>query len=120
MANVSKEKLVAKITRGQMREDIPEFKAGDTISVSYKVVEGKKARVQTFTGVCLRVRGKLNSRSFILRKESNGVGIEKTFPMHSPQIVKVSVIKSGKVRRAYISYMRKRSGKSARIEETNK
>jgi len=113
MAMINKNKVLDKIVRGQMRDDIPEFRAGDTVSVSYKIVEGKKARVQTFTGVCLRVRGVKNATTFILRKEN---GVEKTFPMHSPSIVKVTVDKKGKVRRAYISYMRKRSGKSARIE----
>lgn len=117
MAKIDKQKILNKIILGQMRDDIPNFKAGDTVSVSYKIIEGKKARIQTFTGVCLRVRGKGNSKSFILRKEN---GVEKTFPMHSPQIVKVNVDKKGKVRRAYISYMRKRSGKSARIAEQNK
>lgn len=117
MANVYNKKVLTKICMGQVRDDIPEFKAGDTVSVSYKIVEGKKARVQTFTGVCLRIRGAMNSKTFILRKEN---GVEKTFPMHSPQIVKVVVDKKGKVRRAYISYMRKRSGKSARIAEANK
>ncbi|MCQ2956811.1 MAG: 50S ribosomal protein L19 [Mycoplasmoidaceae bacterium] len=114
MAKINKQKILNRIIRGQMRDDLPKFKAGDTISVSYKIIEGKKARIQTFTGVCLRVRGKGNSQSFILRKEN---GVEKTFPMHSPQIAKIEINKRGKVRRAYISYMRKRSGKSARIAE---
>jgi len=117
MAKINKEKVLNKICLGQVRDDIPEFKAGDTVAVSYKIVEGKKARIQTFTGVCLRIRGSMNSKTFILRKEN---GVEKTFPMHSPQIVKVAVVKKGKVRRAYISYMRKRSGKSARIAEEGK
>lgn len=117
MAKINKEKILDKVTKGQLRDDIPAFRAGDTISVSYRVQEGKKARIQTFSGVCLRVRGARNSKTFILRKEN---GVEKTFPMHSPQIVKVTVTKQGKVRRAYISYMRKRSGKSARIEAANK
>ncbi|XQP55209.1 MAG: 50S ribosomal protein L19 [Mycoplasmoidaceae bacterium] len=117
MAKIDKQKILNRIIRGQMRDDLPNFKAGDTISVSYKIMEGKKARIQTFTGVCLRVKGSGNSKTFLLRKEN---GVEKTFPMHSPQIVKINVDKKGKVRRAYISYMRKRSGKSARIAETNK
>ena len=117
MAKINKQKILNKIIMGQMRDDIPNFKAGDTISVSYKIIEGKKARIQTFTGVCLRIRGQKNSRTFILRNEE---GVERTFPMHSPTIVKVVVVKKGKVRRAYISYMRKRSGKSARIQESSK
>ncbi len=120
MAKVSATKILNKIKRGQMRKDLPNFRAGDTVSVSYKIVEGKKARIQTFTGVCLRKRGHMNSQSFILRKESNGVAIEKTFATHSPTIVKIVVNKKGKVRRAYISYMRHRSGKSARIKQQNK
>ncbi len=114
MAKVKAGKILDKIARGQMRDDLPEFRPGDTISVSYKILEGKKARIQTFTGVCLRIRGKMNSKSFILRKEN---GVEKTFPLHNPTIVKIVVNKKGKVRRAYISYMRKRSGKSARIKQ---
>ncbi len=117
MAKINKQKILNRIVRGQMRDDIPNFKAGDTVSVSYKIIEGKKARIQTYTGVCLKIRGQGNSRTFLLRKEN---GVEKTFPMHSPQIVKVTVEKRGKVRRAYISYMRKRSGKSARIAEQGK
>lgn len=117
MAKINKQKILNKIVLGQIRDDIPNFKSGDTISVSYKIVEGKKARIQTFTGVCLKIRGKGNSKTFLLRKEN---GVEKTFPMHSPQIVKINIDKKGKVRRAYISYMRKRSGKSARIAEQGK
>lgn len=117
MANVNRQKILKKITDGQLRSDVPDFKAGDTISVCYKIVEGKKARIQTFTGVCLRVRGSANSKTFILRKENC---VEKTFPLHSPHIVKINVDKKGKVRRAYISYMRKRAGKSARIAVQDK
>lgn len=113
MAKINNSKILNKITRGQMKDDIPAFRSGDTISVSYKIVEGKKARIQVFTGVCLRIRGHNNSQTFILRKSN---GVEKTFPMHSPLIVKIEVSKKGKVRRSYISYLRKRSGKLARIE----
>lgn len=113
MAKINNIKILNKITRGQMKDDLPLFRSGDTISVSYKIVEGKKARIQVFTGVCMRIRGHNNSQTFILRKNN---GVEKTFPMHSPLIVKIDVTKKGKVRRSYISYLRKRSGKSARIE----
>ena len=113
MAKINNRKILNKITRGQMKDNLPSFRSGDTISVSYKIVEGKKARIQVFTGVCLRIRGYNNSQTFILRKSN---GVEKTFPMHSPLIVKIDVNKRGKVRRSYISYLRKRSGKSARIK----
>ena len=120
MAKIYKDQIINKIHKSQMREDIPEFKAGDTISVGLKIIEGNKTRVQTFTGVVLKLRGKGTSKTCIVRKETDGVGVEETFAIYSPQIVKIEVLKHGKVRRAYISYMRQRSGKSARIEEKTK
>ncbi|MDR1991759.1 MAG: 50S ribosomal protein L19 [Mycoplasmataceae bacterium] len=116
MTKLNKGAIIRRIERAQMREDLPEFRAGDTVSVHVKIVEGNKTRVQRFDGIVLKITGKKLSRTFTIRKESNGVGVEETFSYHSPLIVKIEVVKKGKVRRAYISYMRKRSGKSARIK----
>ena len=105
------------IEKAQLREDLPEFNAGDTVSVYCKIVEGNKTRVQRFDGIVLRIKGSGLARTFTIRKESYGVGVESTFTYNSPLIVKIEVTKRGKVRRAYITYMRKRSGKTARIKE---
>lgn len=104
------------IQKTQMRDDLPSFGSGDTISVHVKITEGSKTRVQRFEGVVLRVRGSGLGKTFIIRKDSYGIGVEETFSYHSPLIVKILVLKHGKVRRAYISYMRGLSGKSARIK----
>ncbi len=116
MAKLKNREILNDLQKSQLRDDVPEFRSGDTITVHSKIVEGTKTRVQAFTGVVLKIRGEGTSRTFIVRKESNGVGVELTFGLHSPQIVKIDVVKRGKVRRAYISYMRQRSGKSARIK----
>ncbi len=99
-----------------MRFDLPKFCVGDTIEVSEKIIEGKKSRIQKFCGIVLKMCGMNNTSNFILQKESYGVFVEKTFFLHSPQIVRIEVLKLGKVRRAYLSYMRNRKGKSIRIK----
>lgn len=119
MPAINKSSLIKKIESSQMRNDLPLFSAGDTIRVFIKIQEGAKTRIQRIDGVVLRVRGSGSSKSFILRKESDGVGVEQTFQYHSPLIVKIEVVRTGKVRRAYISYMRQRSGKSARVKTAN-
>jgi large subunit ribosomal protein L19 len=116
MTKLNKTAIIRRIERSQIREDLPEFRAGDTVSVYQKIVEGNKTRVQRFDGIVLKITGKDLSKTFTVRKESSGVGVEETFPYHSPLIVKIEVTRRGKVRRAYISYMRQRSGKSARIK----
>lgn len=100
------------------RADIVDFKAGDTVNVHVKIKEGSKERIQQFQGVVLYRRGKgTNGESFSVRKISNGVGVERVFPILSPSIEKIEVIKAGKVRRAKLFYMKGRQGKSARIKE---
>lgn len=100
------------------RPTIPTFKAGDTINVHVKISEGNKERIQLFQGVVLYRRGSgTNGESFSVRKVSNGVGVERIFPLLSPSIDKIEVLKSGKVRRAKLYYMKGRQGKSARIKE---
>ena len=98
------------------REDIPEFKVGDTLRVHVKIIEGQRERIQVFEGYVLkRQHGGVNE-TFTVRKLSNGIGVEKTFPLHSPRIDKIEVVKKGKVRRAKLNYMRQRTGKAARIK----
>ncbi len=100
------------------RESVPAFKAGDTVNVHVKIKEGNKERVQQFQGVVIQRRGKsTNGETFTVRKVSNGVGVERIFPILSPNIDKIEVMKVGKVRRAKIYYMKGRHGKSARIKE---
>jgi len=103
---------------GKIREAIPAFKPGDTINVHVKIKEGNKERVQQFQGVVIQRRGKgTNGESFTVRKVSNGVGVERIFPIVSPSIDKVEVVKEGKVRRAKLYFLKGRQGKAARIKE---
>ncbi|MBN9542405.1 MAG: 50S ribosomal protein L19 [Alphaproteobacteria bacterium] len=95
----------------------PEFKAGDTISVHAKIVEGDNERIQVFEGLCIAVRNKGYASSFVVRKLSHNIGVERIFPLYSPRIDKIVVVKRGRVRRAKLYYMRKLRGKSARITE---
>lgn len=116
MAKINNLQIISSIQSSQMRFDLPEFRVGDTIEVSEKIIEGKKSRIQKFCGIVLKISGTNNSLNFILQKESYGVFVEKTFFLHSPQIVKIEVLKLGKVRRAYLSYMRNRKGRAIRIK----
>ena len=109
--------LVEQITKTQIRSDIPQFKAGDTVKVSLKIVENGKSRIQVFQGVVIARRGSGVSETFIVRKESAGVGVERTFPVNSPSIASIEVIKHGRVRRNKIYFLRDRKGKSARLRE---
>jgi large subunit ribosomal protein L19 len=99
------------------RENIPTFKAGDNVSVSYRIVEGDKERIQIFKGDVINVRGAGTDKMFTVRKMSNGVGVERIFPLHSPFIDSITVNRIGKVRRAKLFYIRELTGKSARIKE---
>ena len=99
------------------QEGMPVFKAGDNVSVSYRIIEGGKERIQLFKGDVINVRGAGTDKMFTVRKMSNSVGVERVFPMHTPFIEKVVVNKVGKVRRAKLFYLRKLTGKSARIKE---
>jgi large subunit ribosomal protein L19 len=99
------------------RTDLPAFRAGDSLKVHVKVVEGNRSRVQVFQGVCLRVQGSGIGRTFTVRKVSFGVGVERTFPMHTPIIDKIEVVTRGDVRRAKLYYLRNLRGKAAKIKE---
>lgn len=109
--------LIEKITASQLRDDIPEFRAGDTIRVHAKIVEGTRERIQIFQGVVIKRHGAGISATYTVRKISNGVGVERTFPVHSPRVAKIEVVRYGRVRRAKLYYLRERTGKSARILE---
>ena len=109
--------LVNEITASQIRKDLPAFKSGDEVKVSVRIVEGNKTRLQVFQGVVICRRGGGVSETFTVRKMSSGVGVERTFPVNSPNVASIVVVRKGKVRRNKITYIRKLSGKSARIKE---
>lgn len=110
-------RLVEEITASQLRSDLPEFKSGDEVKVSVRIIEGNKSRIQVFQGVVIQRRGGGVNATFTVRKVSSGIGVERTFPLHSPSIAGIEVMRKGKVRRNKITYIRKRSGKAARIKE---
>lgn len=109
--------LVNEINASQLRNDLPQFSSGDTLKVSVRITEGEKQRIQIFEGVVIAVQGAGLSRTFTIRKRSTGIGVERIFLLHSPVIAEIEVVKRGKVRRNKIYYLRKLSGKAARIKE---
>ena len=109
--------LVQEITAEQLKNDLPELRTGQTVRVDVKIKEGDKSRIQAFEGIVIRIQGSGIGRTFTVRKLSSGIGVERTFPVNSPVIDKVTVLRQGKVRRARLYYLRGRSGKSARIKE---
>jgi len=109
--------LMSVIEATQIKEDRPDFNAGDTVNVHLRVVEGDKERIQQFEGVCLGRRGSGPNETFTVRKISGGIGVERIFPVHSPRIAEIDVKRRGKVRRSKLFFLRDRSGKSARIKE---
>lgn len=111
--------VIEKIEREQMRIDMPKFKAGDTVKVHFRIIEGEKERIQVFQGAVLRFRNGTTDSTFTVRKISEGVGVERIFPVHSPYIERVEVISEGKVRRSRVYYLRGLKGKAARIKSKN-
>jgi large subunit ribosomal protein L19 len=109
--------VVDQVASASLRDDLPEFRAGDTLKVHVKVVEGNRSRVQVFQGVCLKLQGSGVGRTFTVRKVSFGVGVERTFPLHTPIIDKIEVVTRGDVRRAKLYYLRTLRGKAAKIKE---
>ena len=109
--------VLDEIEREQLRSDVPDFSVGDTVRVHVKVVEGNRERVQAFEGICMRYRSGGSRTNFTVRKISHGIGLERTFLLHSPQIDKIEVLRQGKVRRAQLYYLRGLVGKAARIKE---
>ncbi len=110
--------LVDKVTKSQIRQDHPEFRVGDTVRVGVKIVEGKRERVQVFEGIVIALKGQGVGRNFVVRSTSSGVGVERTFPLNSPKIDNIVVVRKGKVRRAKLNYLRTRV-KQTKIKERN-
>jgi large subunit ribosomal protein L19 len=109
--------IIERIDREQMRHDMPDFRPGDSVRVHIRIIEGNKERVQVFEGVIIRRRRGNMGATFSVRKISHGVGVEKTFALHSPRLEKVEIVSRGKVRRARLYYLRELRGKAARIKE---
>lgn len=109
--------IIKEIEATQVKEDIPKFHVGDTVKVYGKIKEGNRERIQVFEGTVLKMQGGSNRATFTVRKVSNGVGVEKTWPLHSPNVEKVEVVRLGKVRRAKLTYLRQRVGKRAKVKE---
>lgn len=109
--------IIDLVDAGQLRDDIPDFRPGDTLDVHVKVIEGSVTRTQVFTGFVVRRQGDGIRETFTVRKVSFGIGVERTFPVHSPNLEKIEVVRRGDVRRAKLYYMRELRGKAARIKE---
>ncbi len=109
--------IIKNIEAAQLKEEVAQFNVGDTVKVYSKVKEGNRERLQLFEGTVLKRQGGSNRETFTVRKTSNGIGVEKTWPLHSPIIERIEVIRRGKVRRAKLNYLRDRVGKSARVKE---
>ncbi len=109
--------IIKAIEDEQLKAEVPAFEVGDTVKVHGKIKEGNRERIQIFEGTVIKMQGGSNRATFTVRKTSNGVGVEKTWPLHSPNVVKVEVVRHGKVRRAKLFYLRDRVGKSAKVKE---
>ena len=109
--------IIREIEAEQLKETVSDFNVGDTVKVYGKIKEGNRERIQVFEGTVLKIQGGSSRATFTVRKVSNGVGVEKTWPMHSPNVEKVEVIRRGKVRRAKLNYLRGRVGKKAKVKE---
>ena len=109
--------IIAEIEKEQLNQNAPEFNTGDTVRVYNKIKEGNRERVQVFEGTVKKIQGGSNRTTFTVRKISNGVGVEKTWPLHSPNVEKIEVVRRGKVRRGKLYYLRDRVGKSAKVKE---
>ncbi|MFZ7104526.1 MAG: 50S ribosomal protein L19 [Peptococcaceae bacterium] len=112
--------IIRAIETEQFKKDLPEFKPGDTVRVDVKVVEGNRERIQAFEGVVIKRRGSGLSETFTVRRVAYGVAVERCFPIHSPRVDKIVVLRRGRVRRAKLYYLRERSGKAARIKDLRK
>lgn len=109
--------IIRSIEAAQMKEEVPQFNVGDTVRVSAKIKEGNRERIQVFEGVVIKKQGGSSRATFTVRKNSNGIGVENTWPLHSPKIEKVEVVRRGKVRRAKLTYLRGRVGKASKVKE---
>ena len=113
---MSNNEIIKNIEQGQLKAEVPAFNTGDTVRVYNKIKEGNRERTQIFKGTVLKIQGGSNRTTFTVRKSSNGVGVEKTWPLHSPMVEKVEVVRRGKVRRAKLTYLRERTGKAAKVK----
>ena len=113
---MSNNEIIKSIEQGQLKAEVPAFNTGDTVRVYNKIKEGSRERTQVYEGTVLKIQGGSNRTTFTVRKTSNGVGVEKTWPLHSPMVEKVEVIRRGKVRRAKLTYLRERTGKAAKVK----
>ncbi len=109
--------LIKEIEKEQLKEHVDSFNVGDTVKVHGKIKEGNRERIQIFEGTVLKIQGGSNRKTFTVRKISNGVGVEKTWPLHSPNVEKIEIVRRGKVRRAKLNYLRNRVGKKAKVKE---
>jgi len=109
--------IIRKIEAGQLKEKVDDFRVGDTVRVSAKIKEGEKERIQVYEGIVIKRQNGGARETFTVRKTSNGVGVEKTWPLHSPSVVSVQVVRKGRVRRAKLNYLRDRVGKRAKVKE---
>lgn len=109
--------IIKNIEAAQLKESVDNFNVGDTVKVYAKIKEGNRERVQVFEGIVLKRQGGSSRETFTVRKNSNGIGVEKTWPLHSPTIEKIEVVRAGKVRRAKLNYLRDRVGKAAKVKE---
>lgn len=109
--------IIKEIEAAQVKEQVDEFRVGDTVKVYGKIKEGNRERIQIFEGTVLKRQGGSNRETFTVRKISNGIGVEKTWPLHSPNVEKIEVVRRGKVRRAKLNYLRQRVGKKAKVKE---
>ena len=109
--------IIKNIEDAQLKAQAPEFRVGDTVRVSAKIKEGNRERIQVFEGTVLKRQGGGARETFTVRKTSNGIGVEKTWPVHSPHVERVEVVRRGKVRRAKLNYLRQRVGKAAKVKE---
>ncbi len=109
--------IIKKIEAEQMKEQVPVFHVGDTVKVYGKIKEGNRERIQVFEGIVIKRQGGSNRETFTVRKNSNGIGVEKTWPLHSPNVEKIEIVRYGKVRRAKLYYLRGRVGKRAKVKE---
>ena len=114
------QEIIKNIEAAQLKENVPQFNVGDTVRVYGKIKEGNRERIQVFEGTVLKKQGGSNRATFTVRKNSNGIGVEKTWPLHSPSFDNVEVVRKGKVRRAKLNYLRDRVGKSAKVKEVVK
>ena len=114
------QEIIKELEAAQIKEEIPQFNTGDTVRVHNRIKEGNRERIQIFEGVVLKIQGGGNRTTFTVRKESSGIGVEKTWPLHSPNVEKVEVVRRGKVRRAKLNYLRGLSGKKAKVKEVIK